>query len=243
MTIENERIKGISRAVSKNKLIRIEKYNLNPKLCKKCLTPLTYKQHIGRNKFCCHSCSAMYNNLGKRRHGSPPVSRECLNCKKQTKNKRFCSWKCQGMFKRKNVFAIIERGEYKSKYIDNTSLKKYLVFKKGSKCEICGLSKWRDSDIPLDVHHINGDCRDNNLSNLKLVCKNCHALTDTYGSRNKNGSRKYKTDLEREKRQKFRSDLYNLLLTAEEKTARDVAGEAVQAKQIVCVLGKDQPAS
>ena len=36
---------------------------------------------------------------------------------------------------------------------------------------------------------------------------------------------------------------YNLLLTTEEKTARDVAGEAVQAKQIVCVLGKDQPAS
>ena len=53
------------------------------------------------------------------------------------------------------------------------------------KCELCGLYEWQDNHIPLELHHINGNNRDNRLDNLKLLCPNCHALTDSYRGRNK----------------------------------------------------------
>lgn len=51
------------------------------------------------------------------------------------------------------------------------------------KCEVCGLEKWNDVDIPLELHHINGNNKDNSFDNLQLLCPNCHALTDNYRNR------------------------------------------------------------
>lgn len=56
---------------------------------------------------------------------------------------------------------------------------------KEHRCELCGLNEWKNNPIPLELHHINGNNRDNRLSNLKLLCPNCHALTDSYRGRNK----------------------------------------------------------
>jgi len=57
------------------------------------------------------------------------------------------------------------------------------VFSK--ECSNCHLSKWLDQDIPLELDHINGDHQDNSLDNIRLLCPNCHALTDTYRGKNK----------------------------------------------------------
>lgn len=54
-----------------------------------------------------------------------------------------------------------------------------------NKCQICGLSEWHGHPIPLEIHHINGNNRDNRLENLQLVCPNCHALTEHYRGRAK----------------------------------------------------------
>lgn len=51
---------------------------------------------------------------------------------------------------------------------------------KEHKCEICGLKKWNGELIPLELHHLDGNHCNNELSNLQVVCPNCHALTDTY---------------------------------------------------------------
>jgi hypothetical protein len=50
-------------------------------------------------------------------------------------------------------------------------------------CERCRNEKWLDETIPLELHHINGDRFDNRISNLQLLCPNCHALTDNYSGR------------------------------------------------------------
>lgn len=50
-------------------------------------------------------------------------------------------------------------------------------------CESCNRTNWLGKSIPLELHHINGDRFDNRLSNLQLLCPNCHALTDNYSGR------------------------------------------------------------
>lgn len=51
-------------------------------------------------------------------------------------------------------------------------------------CSGCGRSTWEGRPMPLELDHTNGDRRDNRLENLRLLCPNCHALTETYRGRN-----------------------------------------------------------
>ena len=55
---------------------------------------------------------------------------------------------------------------------------------KEHKCECCGNTMWMDKPIPLELHHKNGDRTDHTLSNLMLLCPNCHAQTNTYRGKN-----------------------------------------------------------
>lgn len=74
-----------------------------------------------------------------------------------------------------------------SKLKNNSHLKEKL-FKLGFKnevCEKCGNDEWLGVKIPLQVHHINGNRNDNTITNLQLLCPNCHALTDNYCGKNK----------------------------------------------------------
>jgi hypothetical protein len=63
---------------------------------------------------------------------------------------------------------------------------KLKLFRDGIKlaiCDHCKQEKWFDHPIPLELHHINGDRHDNRLENLKILCPNCHALTDNHAGK------------------------------------------------------------
>lgn len=82
---------------------------------------------------------------------------------------------------------LIENSYYQSYKLKNRLFNENL---KERRCECCGLTIWQGKEIPLELHHINGNNKDNRLENLKILCPNCHALTDNYCGLNKGAAKK-----------------------------------------------------
>lgn len=64
--------------------------------------------------------------------------------------------------------------------ITTTKLRKRLIREevKEARCEDCGCTHWLGDEAPLELHHCNGNHRDNRLENLRILCANCHAVTE-----------------------------------------------------------------
>jgi hypothetical protein len=74
---------------------------------------------------------------------------------------------------------------YKGSTVSTNRLKLKLI-QDGLKlaiCESCRLQTWLDQKIPLELHHLNGDRYDNRLENLRILCPNCHALTENHAGK------------------------------------------------------------
>lgn len=53
------------------------------------------------------------------------------------------------------------------------------------KCAICGLpAMWHDKPLSLTLDHIDGDNKNNELSNLRWICPNCDRQLPTFAGRN-----------------------------------------------------------
>lgn len=52
-------------------------------------------------------------------------------------------------------------------------------------CERCGITNWNNEKIVFQLHHKDGDYRNNKLENIILLCPNCHSQTENFRN-NKN---------------------------------------------------------
>jgi len=76
---------------------------------------------------------------------------------------------------------LVENSNYQSFKLAQRLIKERV---KEHKCERCKRTEWEGVPIPLELHHMNGTRTDNRISNLQLLCPNCHALTDNYRGKN-----------------------------------------------------------
>ena len=132
----------------------------------------------------------------------------CINCGKEIKphkgNRKFkfCSHECQNEFQKKEYIKEWKEGKkdgFKGKFYQISShIRNYLFEKYNNKCQICGWGEENPTThkIPLQVHHIDGDCTNNKEENLQLLCPNCHSLTETFMALNENSKRKYRIQKE-----------------------------------------------
>ena len=68
-------------------------------------------------------------------------------------------------------------------------LKKRIVLEQNQKCNHCGIDKWNNKPIVLELEHIDGNHSNNERENLEAICPNCHSQTDTWRGRNKTNKR------------------------------------------------------
>jgi hypothetical protein len=177
-------VPGIKKFWNNKKNENASNYNGNPKLCKNCESVISYEKR--RNNFCSHSCAASYNNIGNRKHGKSKSN--CVICGNQLSQSNCVHCKSGSCT---TIYAMnehIKTGfDFKHK-IGKMLIRKYYIVLRGHKCEECELSEWRNKPIPLELHHNDGDANNNTPENVKLMCRNCYAQTDTFCGKNKGKS-------------------------------------------------------
>lgn len=62
--------------------------------------------------------------------------------------------------------------------------KAWLLRNQAHQCEVCQNTEWCGKPIPLELDHVDGNPENNTRENLRLICPNCHAQTETYKGKN-----------------------------------------------------------
>lgn len=87
------------------------------------------------------------------------------------------NWKEQFKTKPLNEF-FVKNSTRSSKRVKERLLKEGLL---DYKCNICGQEPiWNGKKLVLQLDHINGVNSDNRLTNLQILCPNCHTQTSTF---------------------------------------------------------------
>lgn len=172
--------------------------------CQKAIFRLS--SHIGTNNFCGHTCSAIFNNTGRKTKKYVAPLTHCLFCNKSLfssenklfkTGKKYCNHKCHHAFVRQQKI---------EKWLSNENVEatphgslpnhiyNYIRNFYENKCSRCGWNEINEQTkkSPLNIHHIDGNYRNNRFDNLELLCPNCHSLTHNYGSLNKGKGREFR---------------------------------------------------
>lgn len=121
------------------------------------------------------------------------ISCECTQCgikfnrckseiKTNDSKNLFCSNSCAATYNNK-IYVKRKR--------TNARKRREYNKRKSNKCLNCGWNEKHPitNKIPIELEHKDGNSKNNDLSNLKLLCPNCHSLTPTYRALNSGNGR------------------------------------------------------
>ena len=106
-------------------------------------------------------------------------------------NGLYCSLPCFHESIRVKTNDKIKSGDLNG--INISTIKKYILETRGPFCEALGCTVgnvWNGLPIVLQLDHVDGNSDNNVLSNLRLLCPNCHTQTHTWGYRSSKSSKR-----------------------------------------------------
>lgn len=78
---------------------------------------------------------------------------------------------------------LVKNSPYKStKALKDRLIKEGLLENKCVKCNVGPV--WQGEPLSLELDHIDGDNKNNEIENLRILCPNCHSQTETFGGKN-----------------------------------------------------------
>jgi endogenous inhibitor of DNA gyrase (YacG/DUF329 family) len=109
---------------------------------------------------------------------------KCLECGAEAYAK-FCSNRCQRDYDLKQWVDAWVKNEVTAP-AGSPRIKRALVSLVGNKCERCGWCEVHPvtGNVPVQLHHEDGDDSNNKRDNVGLLCPNCHSLTPNYAALN-----------------------------------------------------------
>ena len=122
----------------------------------------------------------------------------CKNCKNIFKGSFsaygiYCSNKCQQEYQfniRYKKFINDEYNIFKNCKPRRLALAKFY----GYFCSVCLLKEWNNKPITLEIDHVDGNAVNDRLSNLRLICPNCHSQTESFKNKNRGNGRHTRRD-------------------------------------------------
>ena len=156
----------------------LEKWANADKRCPTCSKLLLYEKR--RNTYCSSSCAAKVTNTRR----PSRLQGVCSKCKGKVRaDRRYCGPCWEGNNPRNQ--------NLEEARTDRTR-RLILIREGGHVCSRCEGTTWQGVPIPLELDHRDGDHRNNSRTNLRILCPNCHALTDTYKGRNRGNGRPFR---------------------------------------------------
>lgn len=146
------------------------------RICAKEFYVKPYHQKLGGGKYCSRSCRTKSQLRGQWKECSicgKNVWRMPKRLKHSKSGKYFCNKTCQAKWR--NLYFV---GSKHSNWKGGGHAYRRMLMKHDSP-KICSLCKISDVRV-LAVHHIDGNHKNNEISNLTWLCHNCHLLVHHY---------------------------------------------------------------
>lgn len=134
------------------------------------------KYRVSTASFCSLDCQN-HRQYKKSKHKCNQCEKEFIDSPSRINKRKFCSQECYSESQR--IYKTTEeKRKAVKKLVDNkrginwsTNNRKYVFALKEKKCEIC---EYNEYDFCLDIHHIDFNPNNNDITNLAVLCVICH---------------------------------------------------------------------
>lgn len=148
------------------------------------------REHSGEyasGRFCSYKCSRGFSTKAKRKEINASVGAKLRGKihSEETRERVRESWLDP------NIRAARSKKTRTVLHTGHIYCSRVWVFKqKPERCESCGTGPhYNGKPLVLQIHHVDGNNRNNKLENLQILCPNCHSQTDNFGGRGKKRSK------------------------------------------------------